>query len=210
MSTISSIIKDRSVLFLEQKLAETNQATKEQMANGNIIIRDQRLYVNKALLVGLGSNVEMVEPNDGIIVGLTSFDRGKTEESLSMGVTGIIARYAPAANSSDTKVQRYSEFMFDYAGTARIPAELLNAEIEVKVGSLTIYRGRLANLFVNGREISNGGSSYMELKAPKFIKGKQEVQFQVRFGQGVVLPGTATHNHFLQIELDGVATSQKL
>lgn len=207
---ITNIIKDRAVAFLEAKLTSTNAGTEEQLKKGNLVIRDQRMYVNRPLLVGTGSTFEMVDKVVSAQVGVTSFEKGKTEDSLSMGVTGIIARYAPVVNSTNEKIQPYSEFVFDYTGAQRVPSELLNAEIEVKVGSVTIYQGRLASLFVNGREGNGNGSNYLELKAPKFIQGKQDVQFLIRFASGVTLPGTPTHNHFLQIELDGAATSQKI
>lgn len=204
-------IKDRSVSFLEAKLGEANPALAAELAKGNIVIRDQKLYVNKAILVGSGNIVEVVDKTLSKTINSTCFEKGKTEEDMAIGVTGIIARWAPTLLSSDLD-QPYSEFTCDYAGALRIPKEIQNADVEITIGSLKIYEGRLGNLFVNGREAnSNGdGKNYLNLKAPKFIKGGQDVQIAIRFQAAKTLTGTATHSGFIQIEFDGAATSIKL
>lgn len=205
-------IKDRAVLFLEAKLAEANPNLQAELSKGNVVVRDHKLYVNKAVLVGSSGIIEVVDPTLSKTYGNTSFEKGKTDEDTAIGVTGIIARYAPAAASSDVTNQPYSEFLYDYAGALRVPKEIQNCEVEILVGNLKIYEGRFANLFVNGRESKeNGdGKNYLSLKAPKFIKGGQDVQIRLRVPQGLTITGTATQNHFLQIEFDGAATSVKL
>lgn len=205
-------VKDRAVLFLEAKMTGANPALKSELENGNIVIRDHKLYVNKAILVGSNNLLELVDKTLSKTVGSTSFEKGKTEEDIAMGVTGMIARFAPSVASNDVTNQPYSEFLYDYAGALRIPKEIQNADVEVTVGSLKIYEGRLGNLFVNGRESNKNGdcSQYLELKAPKFIKGGQEVQVTVRMPNGITVPGTATQYVHLQFEFDGVATSTKL
>lgn len=205
-------IKDRAVLFLEAKLGDTNQAVKDQLAKGNIVVRDTKMYVNKAFLVGQAGILEVVDKTLSKTVGKTSFEKGKTDENTAFAVTGIVCRYAPAANSSDVTNQPYSEFMYDYTGALRIPKEVHNSEVEILVGSMKIYEGRLGNLFVNGKEASKNGNAenYLTLKAPKFIQGGEEVQVRVRMPEGLSLTGTATYNHFFQFEFDGAATSKKI
>lgn len=207
---INSQIKDRAVMFLEQKLIEANAETQAEINKGNIIFRDERLYVASAMVVGSTSIFELVKPSDSKKVGLTSFEKGKTDDSKSVGVTGIIARYAPAANSSNVAAQLFSPFTHNIDGTPRVPAELMNADIQVNIGSTVVYEGRLGNLFIQGREANNTTDLFVDLKAPKFISGKQDVQFTIRFAEGSSLTGTAGHNHFLQIELEGAATSKKI
>ena len=205
-------IKDRAVLFLEAKMSEANPALQAELSKGNVVIRDHKMYVNRAFLVGSTGILEVVDPTVSKTVGVTTFEKGKTDEDTALAVTGIIARYAPAANSADVTAQTYSEYLYDYAGTGRVPKELQNADVEILVGNLKIYEGRFGNLFVNGREAKENGecNQYLRLKAPKFIKGGQDVQIRLRMANGASLSGTATHNHFLQIEFDGAATSAKL
>lgn len=205
-------IKDRAVLFLEAKLSEANPALQAELSKGNIVIRDHKMYVNKAFLVGASGILEMVDPTVSKSIGNTSFEKGKTDEDTALAVTGIIARYAPAANSSDLVAQTYSEYLYDYTGAGRVPKEIQNADVEILIGSMKIYEGRFGNLFVNGREAKENGecNQYLRLKAPKFIKGGQDVQIRLRMANGSTLPGTATYNHFVQIEFDGAATSTKL
>lgn len=205
-------IKDRAVLFLEAKMGDANPEVREQLAKGNIVVRDTKMYVNKAFLVGQSGILEVIDKSLSKTVGKTSFEKGKTEDNVAFAVTGIACRYAPAVNSSDVTNQPYSEFMYDYAGALRIPKEIHNSDVEILVGSLKIYEGRLGNLFVNGREANVNGNAenYLTLKAPKFIAGGEEVQVRVRMPEGLSLTGTATHNHFLQFEFDGAATSKKI
>lgn len=207
---INGTIKDRAVLFLEEKMSGSNELVKAELAKGNVIIRDESIFVNKAILVGTNGLIEVVDKTQERVVGITSLTKGKTPEKTSMGITGIIARFAPSVASSDVTNQPYSEFLYDYAGALRIPKEIQNMEIEVTIGTVKVFEGRLAKLFVNGRESNTNGSAqgFMSLKAPKFIKGSQEVQILVR--PVAPTPGTATQYVHLQIELDGVATSFKL
>lgn len=205
-------IKDRAVLFLEAKMSEANPSLQAELSKGNVVIRDHKMYVNRAFLVGQSGILEVVDATVSKTVGVTTFEKGKTDEDTALAVTGIIARYSPAANSSDVTAQTYSEYLYDYAGTSRVPKEIQNSDVEILIGNLKIYEGRFGNLFVNGREAKENGecNQYLRLKAPKFIKGGQEVQIRLRMPNGSTLPGTATWNHFVQIEFDGAATSNKL
>lgn len=205
-------IKDRAVLFLEAKLPSVNPGLQAELANGNILVRDHKMYVNKAVLVGSSNIIEMIDPTLSKTIGNTSFEKGKTDDDTAMAITGIIARYAPAAASADVTNQPYSEMLCDYAGALRVPKEIQNSEVEILIGNVKIYEGRFGNLFVNGREGNFNGESknYLNLKAPKFVKGGQEVQIRLRVPAGLTVTGTATQNHFLQIEFDGAATSVKL
>src|SRR5690606_5527475 len=127
-------IKDRAVLFLEAKLANANPALQAELSQGNIVVRDHKMYVSKAFLVGSSNILEMVDTTISKTIGKTSFEKGKTDEDTAMAITGIIARYAPEANNSNVANQAYSEYLYDYTGALRVPKEIQNSDVEILIG----------------------------------------------------------------------------
>jgi hypothetical protein len=204
------------------KASELDQYFIEDLNKERLTI-DYRSLEIKDQLQG-GKINPIVDPSQEQVDGVTDLERGKLQNGHYMALGGFTLLYGWSEADDavydvdyhrtifaiDQKEEYQSSNTSNWVPYTKqiIPNELLNAEFRLLVDNKIIARCLGSSLFVHGtpEDIQWSGESVYPLHVPAFIGPDMDIQFEVRFGNGVTVP---PGHHYMNLQLEGLTTLRR-
>lgn len=219
---LSTNVVERTLIYLQGKLQEEGFAdaeTKQKAIEKKIVYVEDSVYLNAIVRAGQTDTIELTDDTVDAQIGITNLDKGKLPKFGYAAFTDIILRYGGLDTADDVttlgiarKRKNYNECLYDMAGTLRLSADFLQANLEIVDGNNNvIFRRVLRDMLLNGRESYKNNESKVELRIPRIFKAEEKLKFQIVMPKGVAAPGTVGEPgtgqvHYFQVYIPTIQT----
>ena len=188
-----NLTKGQGLLYAQASNLELE--TRKNWDAGRISFTDAEKYIRKDISLGAGM-VDLFEDSVAKEVGTTNISKGRLDDGENLmlervevsfdrgtGITTKTADFAPVDNTVDNA--------------------LFNGELEIISGGKTIIRIPL-NSFNIPRELGCPANGF-NLKSPKLIKEKEEIQARIHFPSGIAMT-SGSDKDIIEVKFIGTAT----
>jgi len=167
--------------------------TRKNWKAGRVSFTDTEKYIRKDISLAAGM-VDMFEDSVSKEVGVTNVSKGRLEDGENLmlerievnfdrgaGITTKTADLAPVTNADDNA--------------------LYNGELEIMAGGKSIIRVPVSSFCIP--KVQGSPANGFNLKAPKLIKEKEEIQVRIHFAGTMA---TSTDKDIIEVKLIGDST----
>lgn len=188
--------KDQALMAAQ--IENLPEETKARWKAGALRYKDSVKYV-KRMITSANSMFEVFNDTLDKVIGITNLSKQKLDVGEVLNIRRIELQYDNGAGITE-KTAKYAPL------TASDDAALLNAEVELKIGGVSMIKIP-ANSFVQPDSSAIGSpANGFNLKAPILVDDKQEIQIYIHFPQAMTSNAT---NDAIEFKLIGAGLSSK-
>lgn len=166
--------------------------------NGKVALIPETLYLRKQ--IAGGSIITLLDTNSRNVPGICNFDTNILNPGRILVFDQITIGYKSGATVGLEGALSYN---------AAAPKELVNSIFTISQNGKVVFSkpfGDIHNLATGASQ--NANDAYTELKALGLLVDNKAITMQLQFAPGVVLDDS-TVKHYIEIRLNGLATSAK-
>ena len=198
MPVRSTVTKGQALLF--SKRSKLNTSTREAIKNGEVKFRDLLFYIRRNITAEAGMT-DTIEAKIDKEAGVTNLEKGMLPAKVNMMLSRVEINFDQASDITEKTAD------LDPL-TSSDDNAIYNGELELLVGSRTIFRLPVNSFVHPDRRSPEGPKNGFNLSAPVLIKENENIQ--ARFHLVGTLPASSTANSIVEVKLigDGIAPDQ--
>jgi hypothetical protein len=182
--------------FLAMVSGKLSTQLQSDVANGNVTLKDQSLYIKKQITGG--GIINLIDGNTNRIDGICSFDKNILQTGRVFVFDQISFGYA-----KDAVIGKEASLKYNVAA----PAPLLNADFVITQNGQEVLRLPVADIH-NLAAGQNVNDQYTLLKSLCLLTDDRTIEVQLRFPNGVVMDDSGD-KHYVYVRLNGLQTAIK-
>ncbi len=195
IKTLKRSVMTRNQKMLAANVTKLDTETVKRIKEGSVKQKDLSFYIRKEI-TGQNGVVRIFDDTIDKIEGITNISKGKLAEHINM----LLSRFEMGAGTG-TKPE---DAQYDPIALGTTPAGLVNGEVEVQVGSTTLFKIPVSDLQNPDRKyFGNGPANGVNFENALLVPERTDIRINLYLVGAI----PTTNQYFVEFKLKGVGVA---